>query len=256
MRDTVQHSWDVTYKEAVAIQQRLAKRVVGHTPARLKKKLNFGAHAASFGSAEARSKLEGACGVQCPDMLVGAADISYNRGSSTLFAAVLVLRLSDFAVLERVGHRMTVPFPYIPGLLSFREVPTIMEAFRQLKQRPDILLCDGQGFAHPRRFGLACHLGVLLGLPTIGCAKTRLIGEYREPGLRRGAMTQLRYKGEVLGRVLRTRAGVKPIYVSIGHQIDLDDAVKLVLKCSPRYRIPEPVRQAHLTVNHIRENLT
>jgi deoxyribonuclease V len=137
-------------------------------------------------------------------------------------------------------------------LLSFREMPPLLEAFRKLRVTPDAVLVDGQGIAHPRRCGLASHLGLVLDLPTIGCAKSRLIGKYREPGLRRGSASDLRDGGELVGRVVRTRDGVAPLFVSVGHKISLDDAVALVLECAPRYRLPETTRQAHTLVNQLR----
>lgn len=190
------------------------------------------------------------------ELLVGGADISYNRGSEILYAAIVILRLKDLLFVETVGHRAQTSFPYIPGLLSFREVPVLLETFKKLRHKPDLLLCDGQGIAHPRRFGLASHLGLLLDRPTIGCAKSRLIGTAPEPSSRRGSATTLKDKGEAIGKVLRTRDRVRPVYVSIGHKIDLDTAVSVVLRCSPRYRIPEPTRQAHHEVNRIREHLS
>lgn len=231
MVESFLHSWEVSFQEAVAIQNRLAQKVCLRTSAKLKKRLHD------------------------PNLLVAGADISYDRGSPLHYAVIVVSRLKDLSVVERAAHRMEVSFPYIPGLLSFREVPPLIETFKCLKHKPDILLCDGQGLAHPRRFGLACHLGVWLNLPTIGCAKSRLVGSYRKPGEKKGHMAKLMDRGEVVGRVVRTRRGVKPVFVSIGHQINLDDAVRLVLECAPRYRIPEPIREAHMTVNYIRRSL-
>jgi len=137
-----------------------------------------------------------------------------------------------------------VDFPYVPGMLSFREVPSALAALQRLAVRPDLVLCDGQGLAHPRRFGLACHLGLLADLPTIGVAKSKLIGDYDEPGDERGAHSPLRHKDEVIGVVLRTRARVSPLYVSIGYRVSLDTAIEFVLACAPRYRLPETTRLA------------
>jgi deoxyribonuclease V len=226
------HRWDVSFQEAISIQKRLAKEVSLRTSARLKKRL------------------------EVSDLLIGGADISYNRHSSILYAVVLVMRLDELMVLEKSVHSMEVSFPYVPGLLSFREVPPIMEAFSRLKRKPDVMLCDGQGRAHPRRFGLACHLGVLLGLPTIGCAKSRLVGSYHDPGYEKGCFARLIDKGEVVGRVVRTRNAVKPLYVSVGNKVGLDDAVRIILNCTKRYRIPEPIRQAHMEVNYLRKSLS
>jgi deoxyribonuclease V len=141
--------------------------------------------------------------------------------------------------------RRRVSFPYIPGLLSFREIPAALAALRALPAAPDLILCDAQGIAHPRRFGLASHLGLLARTPTIGVAKTRLVGEHRAPPARRGAWAPLTDRGERIGAVLRTRAGVKPVYVSIGHRVSLATALRYVMACTTRYRIPEPLRRAH-----------
>jgi deoxyribonuclease V len=194
--------------------------------------------------------------------LVAGVDVSYDfvptrfnkrkKASELLYAAIVVLELPSLRVVETVGVAGRAEFPYVPGLLSFREMPPLLEAFRKLRVTPDAVLVDGQGIAHPRRCGLASHLGLVLDLPTIGCAKSRLIGKYREPGLRRGSASDLRDGGELVGRVVRTRDGVAPLFVSVGHKISLDDAVALVLECAPRYRLPETTRQAHTLVNQLR----
>ncbi len=139
---------------------------------------------------------------------------------------------------------MEARFPYVPGYLSFREIPAVLAVLERLTVRPDVILCDGQGIAHPRRCGLASHLGVVSGLPTIGVAKSRLVGDHDEPGLNRGDWVPLMDKGEIIGAVLRTRTGVKPIYVSIGHRVGLETAIRLVLACTPRFRLPETTRAA------------
>jgi deoxyribonuclease V len=184
--------------------------------------------------------------------LVAGADVSFDRSSPELHAAVVVLDAESLEVVEVAAVRGRARFPYVPGYLSFREIPPLLEAFAKLEAVPDLVVCDGQGRAHPRRFGLACHLGVLLDLPTLGCAKSRLIGEYREPGPRRGAHTRLLDAGEVIGEAVRTRSGVKPVFVSVGHRISLESARRATLRLAPRYRIPEPVRAAHLEVNRLR----
>ncbi len=183
---------------------------------------------------------------------MAGADVSYDRGSPTLFAAVVVLDAATLEPIEAAGVRARALFPYVPGYLSFRELPPLLEAFARLRTRPDLLIADGHGFAHPRRFGIACHLGVELGLPTLGCAKSRLVGTHREPGARRGSRVQLRDGDEVIGRVVRTREGVKPVFVSVGHRISLETACRWVLRLAPRYRLPEPVRAAHDEVNRLR----
>ncbi len=184
--------------------------------------------------------------------LVAGADVSYDRGSPVLYAAVALLDAESLETVEVAGVRAEARFPYVPGYLSFREIPPLLEAFRRLRGRPDLIVCDGHGRAHPRRFGLACHLGVLLDRPALGCAKSRLVGEHREPGPRRGAHAALREGGEVIGEVLRTRAGVKPVYVSVGHRISLAGARRAVLRLAPRWRLPEPSRAAHREVNRLR----
>ena len=182
-----------------------------------------------------------------PPHTVAGVDIGI-RGD-TARGAVVVLSWPGLEELESVVAEQPVRFPYVPGLLGFREVPCLLEAFERLKTRPDVALVDGQGLAHPRRFGVACHLGVVLDLPTVGVGKSRLVGEHREPGPRRGARVRLLHEGEVIGAVVRTRDGVKPLYVSIGHRVDLDTAVRLVLRSARRFRLPEPIRAAHLAAS-------
>lgn len=189
--------------------------------------------------------------------LVAGADVSYDRGSPELFAAVVVLDAGTLEVVETSGVRARARFPYVPGYLSFRELPPVLAAFRRLHAQPDLVLCDGQGRAHPRRFGLACHLGVRLDLPSIGCAKSRLLGEHREPGARRGSHVRLLDGDEVIGQVVRTRTGVKPVYASVGHRVSLEAARAFVLRFTRGYRLPEPLRRAHAEVNRLRaENST
>ena len=187
-----------------------------------------------------------------PVRLVAGADVSYDRGSPVLYAAVVVLDAERLEVVEVGTATARAEFPYLPGYLSFRELPALLAAVAKLRTRPDLVLCDGHGRAHPRRFGLACHLGVTLDLPTIGCAKSRLVGEHREPGARRGSHVALREDGERIGEVLRTREGVAPVYVCVGHRVSLATARRLVLRFSPRYRVAEPIRAAHAEVNRLR----
>lgn len=217
------HSWDLTPTEAVALQRELAGRVDTRTPL-------------------------GPCA------LVAGADISYERFSPVFYAAVVVVRVADGEIVETQTAIRESPFPYVPGLLSFREGPAVLEALAKLKTTPDAVMFDGQGFAHPRRVGLACHMGLWLNLPTLGCAKSLLIGQARAPGPRRGAMTALRDGRETVGKAVRTRDGIKPVYVSAGHRIDLASAARLVLRCCRGYRLPEPTRQAHLCVNALRRD--
>jgi deoxyribonuclease V len=173
---------------------------------------------------------------------VAGIDTSYR--SNMACAAVVVLSLKHLELIEYSTAILPVEFPYIPGLLSFREGPAIIKALQKLKTRPDILLFDGQGIAHQRRFGVASHIGLLLDCPTIGCAKTKLVGQYEEPDSRRGSFTYLRIADNPIGAVVRTRTGVKPVYVSIGHRVNLRQSIKLVLDCNKGFRLPEPIRQA------------
>ena len=185
--------------------------------------------------------------------LVAGVDVSYDKSSERVAAAVALMEL---ATLELQGSAVVygeVRFPYVPGLLAFREVPILLEALGKLVNRPDVLVCDGYGIAHPRRFGLACHVGVVTGLPTFGVAKTPFVATYDEPGKRRGDWSPLHDGGTVLGRVLRTQTNVRPVFVSVGHRISLDEATELTLRLSRRYRIPEPIRRAdHLSREALR----
>jgi deoxyribonuclease V len=177
--------------------------------------------------------------------LIAGVDISVNRWAGTGTAAVVVLRYPEMEVAEIRSVTERVEFAYVPGLLTFREAPLSLAAFEKLTVTPDLVIVDGQGIAHPRRIGLASHLGLCLGLPTIGCAKSRLCGEHETPGLAAGSCAELRDNGEVIGAAVRTRTGVKPVYVSIGHMIDLPSAIDRVLDCCRGYRLPEPTRLAH-----------
>lgn len=208
----LEHGWDVSPTEARAIQKTLRGHVITEDKI-----------------GEVRT--------------VAGVDIGLFRKRGR--AAAVLLRFPSLEVCGKAVIKADLQFPYVPGLLSFRECPLAIQALRGLPQRPDLLICDGQGLAHPQRFGMACHLGVLLDLPTIGAAKSRLIGWHEEPGNERGSQDLLRDGEEVIGSVLRTRANIRPLYVSIGHRISLETAVALTLRCSPRYRIPEPIRQAH-----------
>lgn len=208
----------ITPKAAVALQEELRHRVIRRASSR-------------------------------PIRTVAGVDISVRNDEAR--AAIVVLKFPAMEPVDRSTAVRPVEFPYVPGLLGFREVPSILDAFAKLRTRPDLLVVDGHGLAHPRRFGVACHVGVELDLPSIGCGKSRLVGEHREPGARRGSRAALRHKGEVIGSVLRTRDGVKPVYVSIGHRMDLPTAVRTVLRSCSRYRLPEPIRHAHHTAGLI-----
>jgi deoxyribonuclease V len=169
-----------------------------------------------------------------------------------LFAAVLVYSFPDLELCEVRTVRALVRFPYIPGLLSFREAPALVRAFRRLRLRPDLLICDGQGIAHPRGIGLASHLGIILGVPTIGCAKSRLVGDYDEVGPKVGDRSPLVFEGKVVGAVVRSRSGVRPLFVSSGHRINLDRSIHFILASCRGYRLPEPVRQADIRVERLK----
>ncbi len=214
MKARALHPWRVSHAQAAGIQETLRPRLV-------------------------------AAPLPQEPRLVAAADAAYSRRTHRVYAAVVVVELPSLQTVESVGVTRTAAFPYIPGLLSFREIPPLLDAFERLSQAPDVLLFDGQGLAHPRRLGLACHAGLLLDAPSIGCAKTRLVGEHRAVPDRRGASVPLRVDGETVGAVVRTREGVNPVFVSPGHRADTRSAVDLVLALAVRYRLPEPQRRAH-----------
>jgi len=184
--------------------------------------------------------------------LVAGADVAYTADGAHLIAAAVVLALPALEVVERAWAEGRVTFPYVPGLLAFREAPIVLRACARLRCRPDVLVCDGHGLAHPHRFGLACHLGYRLDLPTVGCAKTRLVGEHAPVGERRGSWAWLRDGRERLGMVVRTRDGVRPVFVSPGFAIGFRDALAVVLRTAGGYRLPEPTRRANLLVNALR----
>jgi len=184
---------------------------------------------------------------------VAGADVSYYQNK--MIAGVIVFEFPNLKVIERQFFIFPINLPYIPGLLTFREGPSLLEAFKKIKITPDVILFDGQGIAHPRRMGIATHLGLFLDRPTIGCAKSRLSGEYTSVGEEKGDYALLKEGEEILGAVLRTRRRVKPIFVSPGHKIDLPNSIEIILKCIVKYRLPVPVREAHIFVNKIRNDL-
>ncbi len=175
---------------------------------------------------------------------VAGVDVGFERAGAVTRAAVVVLDFPSLEPREQAVARQPTRFPYVPGFLSFREAPAVLAALEQLRQAPDLLLCDGQGIAHPRRFGIACHLGVLTNIPSIGVAKSRLIGTHGAVPKEKGAWVPLLDAGEIIGAVLRTRSGVKPLYVSVGHRVSLATAIDYVLRCTTRYRLPETTRLA------------
>jgi len=214
MRIEKLHPWNVTPAEAVKIQKDLKERV---------------------SLIDDFNKIE----------LVGGVDVKYKKGSAKATAAAVVLSFPGLEVLETQVVEGEVSFPYVPGLFSFREIPLLIPALEKLKTTPHVMLVDGQGIAHPQRMGLAAHLGILMNIPTIGCAKSRLLGTHEEPVKEKGAYAYLYDKAEVIGAVLRTRTNISLVYVSIGHKISLPTAVELVLMCTTKFRIPEPLRTAH-----------
>jgi deoxyribonuclease V len=181
---------------------------------------------------------------------VAGADVSTE--GERAYATVAVLDFPGLSVVEVEGFEAPLEFPYVPGLLAFREIPSVMGALRKVETAVDAVILDAQGLAHPRRMGLASHIGLFLDVPTVGCAKSRLVGEHEEPGLEKGSVADLIHRGEVVGRVVRTRERVSPVYVSVGNGIDLSSATALVLACCTRYRLPEPTRQAHNAANRLR----
>lgn len=227
MKTNELHRWDVTYREAAAIQEELRGKLILRDD-----------------------------GLADPIRSVAGADISYDRGSDLFFAAVVLMKYPELTLHEAAAVSARVSFPYIPGLLTFREGPPLIAAFAKLRHLPDAVLFDGQGIAHPRGIGLASHLGLLLDLPAIGCAKTRLVGFHEMVGEKRGEWTKLIYRDRQVGAVLRTRERIKPLFVSQGHRVSLLRALSLVLSCCRGTRVPEPVRQAHLVVNRLRMEQT
>jgi deoxyribonuclease V len=183
---------------------------------------------------------------------VAGADMAFDPETEVAFAGVIVYRFPGLEEVERRMARRKLRFPYVPGLLSFRECPVLLAAFARLRTEPDLILIDGHGRAHPRRFGIACHIGILFDKPTIGCAKSRLVGEHQEPDERAGATAPLMLEGERIGVVLRTRDDVRPIYVTTGHRVSLDSAVGLVKQCLDGFRIPKPTREADHYVRDLR----
>ena len=206
-----------------------------------------------------QSKLAGSVVLQpLPDRIeiLGASDIGYVPALDKLAAVVITFRWPSLELIETAHVVQRISFPYIPGLLSFREIPPLLEAYRQLEHPPDVLLCDGQGIAHPRRLGLASHLGLCLDIPTVGCAKKLLCGKHGPLGPHRGDLAPLELKGDIIGYVLRTRDGIKPVYISPGHLADLESSRELIQSCLGRYRIPEPLRRAHQLATTLRSQLT
>lgn len=214
-----EHPWNLSTQEAIALQRELRQRVkITPLPASVRR--------------------------------VAGVDVGFHGGFGR--AAVVVLDFPALTVVESAVVEKKVEFPYIPGLLSFRELPVVLAAIEKLARLPDVFMTDGHGYAHPRRFGIACHLGVLLDAPSLGCAKSVLVGRYDQPGQDAGSLAELRENDELIGMAVRTRDGCKPVFVSIGHRIDLESAVRLTLDCRRSYRLPEPARLAHHLASNLR----
>ncbi len=231
------HPWNVSYKKAAEIQEKLEKSIALEGPL---KKINLIAGADVSYLPEKRGRLP-----------VSDLARSGQKKSNLFFASIIVFELHTMQRVEAVTASGRVDFPYIPGLLSFRELPILLKAIKKLKSEPDVIVLDAQGIAHPRGIGLASHMGLLLNKPSIGCAKNRLIGEYNKVGEEVGNYTLLKMKDKTVGAVLRTRKNVKPVFVSSGHKIGLNTSIDLVLKSCRGYRLPEPIRQAHNLVKKI-----
>lgn len=214
MHITKLHEWGLPPKEAIQLQSDLAVQLIDNTPIDI-------------------------------DSLTHIAGVDVSVKDNVSQAAVVVLTFPDLQVVETVLASQPTSYPYIPGLLTFREGPVLQEAFEKLEIVPDVFIFDGMGQIHPRRMGIAAHLGLWLDKPTIGVGKTHFIGEYDTPAIDKGAYSSLVYKGSQLGVVLRTRRNVKPVYISVGHKADLASAIDLIMRVSPKYKLPEPIRQAH-----------
>lgn len=215
------HGWDVSPQEAIQIQKKLRSRLdLTKSPGAIER--------------------------------VAGTDVSFSKKSGSIWAGVVVFSYPELHRIEEQWIKDRVRFPYIPGLLSFRELPVLLKALEKIRTDPHLILCDGQGIAHPRGLGIASHLGLLVDRPTIGCAKSRLVGEFSQVGEKKGSYVPLLYKEQVVGAVVRTKRRVRPLFISPGNGISLDDSVKIVLDCCGSYRMPEPSRQAHLLVSSLR----
>jgi deoxyribonuclease V len=214
MLPAIDHPWDVSPKEAISLQQRLRKRVV---------------------LVDDLGEVQTIAGV----------DVSYHAKLKEARAVVALISYPDLLLETYTSATRSVSFPYVPGLLSFREIPPLIQCFEKLAKRPDLILCDGHGLAHPRRFGLACHLGILYNLPSIGVAKRLLVGEHQDVPQVRGAWQPIMMEREIIGAALRTRPQTRPVYVSIGHRVSLETAIQWVMDCTSRYRLPETTRWSH-----------
>jgi len=211
------HSWNLSYSQAADLQRKLACNV-------------------KFSALKKQPRL------------IAGLDCAFSKNGQRIVACAVVVKLPDLELIETTNTARKVTFPYIPGLLSFREAPACIAAVKKLKTVPDLFIIDGQGIAHPRRLGLAAHLGLFFDKPTIGCAKSRLTGTFKKPPPEKGAYSLLKDNSEVIGAVVRTRTNVKPVFVSVGNKCLLKEAIKITLACATKYRLPEPTRLAHQMV--------
>lgn len=216
------HDWDVSPGEAVSLQKELRSAIVLSDLPR-------------------------------PIQYVAGADVSFNKFEDDIYAVIIVLEYGSMKMVARSAVKDKMDFPYIPGLLSFREIPSLMKAWQMLPLRPDVVVVDGHGIAHPRSMGIAAHFGLVAGVPSIGCAKKLLTGKFEEPGLEKGDFSPIKKQEKVIGFALRTKYKVKPMLVSPGHLCSMDDSLQVALHCARGYRLPEPTRLAHLTVNQLRK---
>ncbi len=217
------HSWDISPQEAIRVQKALRDKIIFDS---------------SF-------KLSGV-------KKIAGADVSYSKQENLVYGVVLILTYPELKVIEEKWAVKEASFPYVPGLLVFREGPSLIEAFEKIENEPDLVMFDGHGISHPRGIGIASHMGILLDKTTIGVAKTSLTGEWKMPGNKRGSLSPILKDGKEIGAVVRTKENVEPIFVSVGHKVDLDTAVGIALSCSIGYRLPEPVRQAHIYSNKVK----
>jgi deoxyribonuclease V len=215
------HNWNLSYSQAIALQKSLSEKVQ---------------------LIELKNQPKTIAGIDC----------AFSRDKKRIIACVVLLKLPGFEPIETENAVQKLTFPYIPGLLSFRESPACIAAVEKLKHQPDAFIIDGQGIAHPRRFGLACHLGLFFDKPTIGCAKSRLTGSFEEPAPEKGSFSPLKDGREIIGAVVRTRTNIEPVFVSVGNKCLLKDAIKITLDCTTKYRIPEPARLAHQLVSALK----
>ncbi len=224
------HNWNISIKKAVEVQKSLAGLVC---------------------QCKFDKKIKTIAGIDCG--FTPSTGSGHCKDKKNIVACIVVLSAETFEILETVYSMQPVTFPYIPGLLSFREAPVCLAAAEKLKTIPDCIIVDGQGIAHPRRLGLACHLGLFLDIPTIGCAKSRLIGDFVNPAAAKGSTSPLKDRNEIIGSVVRTRNNVKPVFVSVGFKCRLCDAERIVLDCCDKYRLPEPSRLAHQIVTKLKD---